>query len=165
MSAYRAAGRPGREPASARAMLALSVAALASLGGCSHLAPRLTAPTLTLTSVTFLGGSLQDQHLQLTLHVENPNSRSIPVASLEAHLDLAGQPFATGVSDAAFTLPPDGQTDVVLDVTANLGNGLAIAADAMLRRSVDYHLYGQVHLRSLLVHTLHFNQNGRVRLR
>lgn len=160
----RAALRAWRPGGGARSLgAALGAAALCS---CATLEPHLQAPTLSLASVQLQGGNVAAEQLQLQLQVDNPNDREISVSHLEVHLDLAGQPFANGVSDAPFTLPARGSTSVVLDVTADLTHALGIAADAMLRRRVDYHLYGTVHLRNtLLVHVIDFKHDGEVRLR
>jgi LEA14-like dessication related protein len=134
------------------------------LGGCHLLVPKLQPPGVTVTGVNLQGGNLRGQHLQVYLHVENPNDRTIAVESLTAHLDLAGQPFATGVSDQPFTLPSLGATDIVVDVTADMSNALVIAAAAISHSMIDYRLYGEVHLAHSLVTTLNFAHSGRLRL-
>jgi len=150
----------------AAALLGAGLAAW--LGGCATLMPRLAPPHLTVTSVRLQHGNLRQQQIQLTLRVVNPNDRTIAVRGLTVNLNLAGMPFASGVSDAAFTLPALGQTDFTLDVTANLASALAIVAASMAHRVVDYRVYGEVHLQKGLVQglvrNLHFNQTGRVRL-
>ncbi|HEX4025505.1 MAG TPA: LEA type 2 family protein [Steroidobacteraceae bacterium] len=144
------------------ALLAAGVAAW--LGGCATLVPKLEPPRLLVTGVRLRHGNLQHQQLQLALHVINPNDRAIAVRGLTINLDLAGTPFASGQSDAAFTLPALGQTDFTLDVTANVASALLIVAANMSHRTLDYRVYGEVHLQKGLVRNLHFNQTGRVRL-
>jgi LEA14-like dessication related protein len=148
--------------------LAFALGLAAWLGGCATLTPKLSAPRLTVTAVRLQSGNLQQQRIQLSLHVVNPNDRSIGVRGLEVNLDLAGAPFASGVSDAAFTLPALGETDFTLDVTANVTNALVIVAASMAHRAVDYRIHGRIHLQKGLVQglvrNLHFNQAGRVRL-
>jgi len=138
------------------------------LGGCASLMPRLAPPQLQVVGVRLQHGNLRQQQIQLTLHVVNPNNRTIAVRGLTVNLDLAGMAFASGTSDAAFTLPALGQTDFVLDVTTNLANALVVLAARMSHRLVDYRVYGEIHLQKGLVQglvrNLHFNQTGRVRL-
>ena len=112
----------------------------------------------------FGGGNLQQQPIRLTLHAINPNDRAIAIRDIECNLELAGTPFAQGVSDAAFTLPALGETDFTLNVTANLNNVLAALAGGLGHHMVDYRLYGQVRLQGGLVRTIPFDQKGRVRL-
>ncbi|MGH8207386.1 MAG: LEA type 2 family protein [Steroidobacteraceae bacterium] len=147
---------------------ALAGGLAAWLGGCATLIPKLDPPQLLVTRVRFLHGNLQRQQIQLTVHVVNPNDRALAVRGLSINLQLAGMPFASGISDAAFTLPALGQTDFTLDVTANVATALTIVAASMAHREVDYRAYGEVHLQKGLVQglvrNLHFNQTGRVRL-
>lgn len=148
-----------------RVLVALSLAAAAvALGGCAAIVPRLMPPRLTITAVRLQGGSLNHQRVQLQVHVSNPNDRTISVSGIDASVDLAGMPFATGVNEAPITLPPRGDTDFVLDVTANAANALVVLADSLGHRSVAYHLYGDLHLQHSLMRTIHFSHDGRVRL-
>lgn len=142
----------------------LLLIACVALAGCAALLPKLVAPQLTVNGVNFEGGDLLQQQLQLSLHVTNPNDRAIAVRGITVNLDLAGVPFAMGVSDAAFVLPAHGETDFALNVSANVSNALGVLAAGMAHRAVDYRVYGQVHLGQGLVRTLQFSHNGRVRL-
>ncbi len=166
MNAQRTIGRRRLLSAVATGLLAAGLAGC--LGGCASLMPKLEPPRLSVTSVRFMHGNLQRQQIQLTVHVVNPNNRALAVRAITINLDLAGLAFATGVSDAAFTLPALGQTDFTLDVTANAATALVIVAASMAHRVVDYRAYGEVHLQKGLVQglvrNLHFNQSGRVRL-
>jgi LEA14-like dessication related protein len=150
-------------PAAAFSMLTLAALAVATLSGCASIAPRLVAPEVTITAVRFEGGSLSHQQLQLTAHVYNPNDRAIPVESLSADVELNGMAFATGVTDAAFVLPPKGAYDVVFDVTADMGTGLIALAARMAHRELPYRIHGEVHLQRGLVRLLHFSHSGDLR--
>jgi len=133
-------------------------------GGCAALVPHLQPPTLTVSAIEFAGGDLQRQQMHLTLHVVNPNARDIAIRGIDCSFEVEGQPFAQGSSDAAFTLPASGETDFGLNVTADLNSALMALAGGFGHHTVDYHLYGQVHLAGGLVRTIPFDQKGRVRL-
>ena len=107
---------------------------------------------------------MQQQQMHLTLHVVNPNAREIAIRGIDCTIELEGQPFAQGSTEAAFTLPASGETDFGLNVTANLNNALVALAGGLGHKTVDYHLTGQVHLGGGLVRTIPFDQEGRVRL-
>jgi LEA14-like dessication related protein len=158
----RLTGMRGRiaAPRALAAMLALSL----TLAACATLAPRLTPPTLSISEVRLRGGGLRHEQVQLRFHVDNPNDRSISVRSIAVSVELAGMPFATGLSEAPFTLPARGDTDVVLDVTANVDRALLLFAGGLTHRAVAYHLYGELHLQHSLVRTIHFSHDGRVSL-
>jgi len=151
-----------RSSPSSRPSLRLLCAGL--LCGCATIVPQLQPPLLTVTAIAFAGGTLQQQQMHLTLHVVNPNARAIAVRGIDCRLELEGQLTAAGASDAAFTLPASGETDFGLNVTANLNNVLLALSSGFSHSTVDYHLYGQVHLSEGLVRTIPFDQKGRVRL-
>jgi len=132
--------------------------------GCASLLPKLEPPLLSVTAVEIAGGTLQQQQLHLTLHVVNPNAREIAVRGIDCNLELSGQAFAAGSTDTAFTLPASGETDFGLNVTANLNTALLALLSGLGHKTVDYHLYGQVHLGSGLVRNIPFDQRSRLRL-
>jgi LEA14-like dessication related protein len=132
--------------------------------GCTAMLPHLEPPSLTVTAVEFAGGSMQQQQMHLTLHVVNPNAREIAIRGIDCWFEIEGQPFAQGSTEAAFTLPASGETDFGVNVTANLNNALMALAGGFGHHTVDYHLYGQVHLGGGFVRTIPFDQKGRVRL-
>jgi len=136
----------------------------AAVAGCATVLPKLEAPRLTVTRVVVGGGNAQQQQIRLTFHATNPNDRAIAIRSVECHLELQGAAFAQGATDAAFTLPPLGDTDFDLNVTANLNTVLAAFAGGFTHHVVDYRVYGQVHLQGGVLRTIPFDQKGRVRL-
>ncbi len=134
------------------------------LGACAAMLPRLEPPQLTVTRVDLVGGDLQQQQVHLTLHVVNPNARAIDVRGIDCNLDLNGEAFAAGSTEAAFTLPASGSTDFGLNVTANLDAALVALLSGLGHKTVDYRMYGQVHLSGGLVRNIPFEQKGRVKL-
>jgi len=143
---------------------ALTATLLVALAGCATMLPKLTAPTLAVTGVVIGGGNSQQQQIRLTFHASNPNDRAIPIRSIECNLELEGAAFAQGATDAAFTLPALGEADFDLNVTANVNAVLAALASGFGRHTVDYRVYGQVHLQGGVLRTIPFDQKGRVRL-
>lgn len=136
----------------------------AAVAGCATMLPKLEAPRLTVTSVVIGGGNIQQQQIRLTFHATNPNDRAIPIRSIECNLELEGAAFAHGATDAAFTLPPLGETDFDVNVTANLNTVLAALAGGFGHHAVNYRVYGQVHLQGGVLRTIPFDQKGSVRL-
>jgi LEA14-like dessication related protein len=146
------------------AWIALMVTMAAALAGCASMLPKLAAPALVVTGVVIGGGNLQQQQIKLTFHATNPNNRPIPIRSIECNLELEGSAFAQGTTDSPFTLPPLGEADFDVNVTANLNTVLAALAGGFGHHTVDYRVYGQVHLQGGLLRTIPFDQKGRVRL-
>jgi LEA14-like dessication related protein len=136
----------------------------ALLGGCATLLPRLEAPRLTLLAVTINAVGPLQQQLRLTMHAENPNARAIAVRGIDITLEISGGRVAQGATAEAFNLPAQGATDFDLDVTADLNEALRLMTAALGHHSVDYRLYGTVHLQGGILSTLPFDQHGSVRL-
>jgi len=126
--------------------------------------PQLQPPTLTVTAVAFGGGNVQQQQVHLTLHAVNPNARDIDVRGIDCALELEGQPFATGASDAAFRLRSLGESDFGMNVTANLNNALPALLSGISHSTVDYRITGRIHLGAGLVRSIAFDHKGRIRL-
>jgi LEA14-like dessication related protein len=145
-------------------LAALMATMVAGLAGCASMLPKLQAPTLVVTAVVIAGGTIQQQQVRLTFHATNPNDRAIPIRRIECNLELEGTAFAHGATDAAFTLPPLGDADFDLNVTANLNTVLTALAGGFGHHTVDYRVYGQVHLQGGMLRTIPFDQKGRVRL-
>ena len=157
--------RSSRLRLAASALAVLAAAMLATtLSGCASMLPKLQPPTLAVTGVVIGGGNIQQQQIRLTLHAVNPNDRAIPIRSIECNLELEGAAFAQGTTDAAFTLPALGETDFDLNVTANVNTVLAALASGFGHHTVDYRIYGEVHLQGGIVRNIPFDQKGRVRL-
>ena len=143
---------------------ALAATLLVALAGCASMLPKLQAPTLVITQAVIGRGNLQQQQIRLTFHASNPNDRAIAIRSIECNLELEGAEFAQGTTDAAFTLPALGEADFNLNVTANVNAVLGALASGFGHHTVDYRVYGQVHLQGGVLRTIPFDQKGRVRL-
>jgi LEA14-like dessication related protein len=143
-----------------------AVIALASLAlaACTLFVPKLVAPKLEVTAVTFIGGNLLQQRLRLGLHAINPNNTGVLVNRIDCHLEILGTPLADGTTESAFTLPPHGEADFVLNVSAQLANAMGLISAASNHSTVEYRLYGEVHFGSGFVRTLPFDERGQVRL-
>ena len=141
---------------------AACVAALLLLGACA-LTPKFTPPRLSVASVRLEGGDLWEQRLKVRMHVENPNPRALPVKGLDYTLEVAGQPFATGVAATSFVVPAMGEAEFDMNVTTNLAGALMklLAHGAEGRgQSVEYRLTGKVSLSVGLMRSIPFDEHG-----
>jgi LEA14-like dessication related protein len=146
--------------------LAAAVLAVLLQVSCA-LSPKLEAPTLSIVAVQLTSGTLWEQHLKVHLHVHNPNDRALSVKSLEYSLEVDGQPFASGLSDAGFVVPALGEAEFDMSMTTNVAGTLikllGRGPDA-LGQSVPYRLKGKVSLAQGLLRTIPFDQSGAFRL-
>jgi LEA14-like dessication related protein len=142
------------------------LAAAALLGSCA-LTPRFTPPRLSIADVQLEGGDLWEQRLRVRVHVENPNTRPLPVKALEYTLEVAGQPLARGASAASFIVPAMGESDFDTNVTTNLAGTLLTLlgrGPEGLGQSVEYRLTGKVSLSEGLMRSIPFDERGSFRL-
>jgi LEA14-like dessication related protein len=145
-------------------VLVLAATWVASLSGCATLLPKLEPPRLTLQAVTINAISPTQQQLRLRVHAENPNARAITARLIECTLEVAGARVAQGATTAVVSLPAQGATDFDVDVTADLSQALLLMTSALGHHSVDYRIYGTVHLQGGILSRVPFDQRGRVRL-
>ncbi len=139
----------------------------ALLGSGCALSPKLEPPTLSIVAVQLTSGTLWEQRLKVRMRVHNPNDLALPVKSLEYALEVEGQPFASGMSDASFVVPALGQAEFDMSMTTNVAGTLiqllGRGPDAR-GQSVAYHLTGKVTLAHGLLRSIPFEQRGSFRL-
>jgi LEA14-like dessication related protein len=132
------------------------VALMLCLAGC---VPKFERPILNVSSIELKGGNLLSQNFLVKFQVQNPNDRALPVSGLHAELDVAGERVASGVSNRAFVVPPKGETEFDMTITANMA--LAVLKLANQRAdSIDYGVTGAASLDLPFLHDLPFHQTG-----
>lgn len=132
------------------------------LCGCAVLAPKFEKPSLEVADIRMLDGNLFSQTFLVTLRIQNPNDQALPVKGLWADLKVAGEPFASGVTNRAFTVPALGQSEFELRVNANLALGVLklLSSSQDRRNSIDYELDGKVSVDLPFMRSIPFHQNG-----
>jgi len=132
--------------------------------GCAAFVPKLKTPHLAIESVELEHGDLLTQYLKVRMRVANPNDMALPIKGLSYRIEVDGEELARGVSSAAFTVPPLGEADFDMDVTANLAGAL-IRLLAHRDSGIDYHITGKVDLARGFLRSVPFDEHGRFALR
>jgi LEA14-like dessication related protein len=140
----------------------LVIAAALTLSGCSLFVPRLEKPTLSVVSVQMLKGDLWHQELKVRLRVQNPNDRALPVKGLTYELDVDDQEFAHGTSGDSFVVPPRGEAEFDLGVSANMAS-LLVKVLGQNEKQVDYRITGKIALSAGLLRSFSFDEHGSFR--
>ena len=122
-------------------------------------APRFERPNLTVIGIEMQGGNFFQQNFLVKLQVQNPNDRALPVSGLHAELNVRGERIASGVSNKAFVVPPMGQSEFDVTVTANMAVALLQLANQH-SDSIDYEVTGSANLDLPFMHDLPFRQTG-----
>ncbi len=129
--------------------------------GCT---PKFERPNLSVTSIDMQSGNLLHQSFLVKFQVQNPNPRPLPVSSLHAELNVAGERIASGVSNRSFVVPPMGQMEFDMTITANMALALLKLANQQ-SDSIDYEVTGAASLDLPLLHNLPFRQTGSLSLK
>jgi LEA14-like dessication related protein len=140
-------------------LLVLTTAALAS---CSAMLPKLEPPKVDLVGVTIEGGNFKAERLGFTLEVMNPNNRSLAVERIDYVLTLSGVDFGTGTSAEPFTLAALGQTEVQLEVTADLAKAMQAVLSHLGEPTLDYQVSGHVKLANSVLPPFPFTAHGHI---
>jgi LEA14-like dessication related protein len=114
-------------PPRRRALLACVALAPLVLSGCATL-PGRDPPQVTVAGIEPLEGEGMEMRMLVKLRVQNPNDAPITYDGASVQLAVFGKSFASGVSDAAGTVPRFGETVVSIPVTISM---FAIARQAM----------------------------------
>jgi len=142
--------------------------AAALLPGACALSSKFTTPKLSVVDVQIEHGDLWEQRLKVRVRVQNPNDRRLPVKGLEYTLEVEGQQFASGASEASFVVPPMGEAEFDMNVTTHLAGTLLKLlgrGSDTLGQSVAYHLTGRIALSQGLMRSIAFEERGSFSLR
>ena len=104
------------------------VAAALLLASCASLQTR-DPLQVTMAGVESLPGEGMEVRLMVKLRVQNPNDAAIDFNGVALTMDVQGKTFASGVSDAAGSVPRFGETVVAVPVT--------ISTFRLIRQAID----------------------------
>lgn len=120
--------------------------AIVLLGGCATLAGR-DPVQVQLVGLDPLDGEGMELRFACKLRVQNPNDTPIDYSGVFIDVQVRGSSFATGVSDAAGTIPRYGDVVLSVPVTASalrlarVGIGLFVGGPG---NRIDYVLKGKI---------------------
>jgi LEA14-like dessication related protein len=121
--------------------------------------PKFERPNLSVVSIEMQSGNLLRQNFQVKFQIQNPNDRALPVSGLHAELNVGGERIASGVSNQPFVVPPQGQSEFDMTITANMALALLKLSNQQTD-SVDYEVTGAASLDLPFMHNLPFHQTG-----
>ena len=147
-----------------RGLLPPALAALAMIAGCAGLA--LQEPlNVNLVGLEPIEGQGMEARFAAKVRVQNPNDTPIDFNGVSITLDVRGERFATGVSDASGTVPRFGDTVLTVPVSVPVASvvrqvlGLVSGGD---RTRLDYRVRGRLHSPTLGSYS--FDSRGELRL-
>jgi LEA14-like dessication related protein len=134
---------------------------------CSLVAAKFERPEVSVVNVELVSGNLFQQNFLVKLNIQNPNSRALPVTSLHAELNVAGERLASGVSNRPFVVPAGGATQFDMMITANMALALLKLSQRADNQSdsIDYEMTGSASIDLPFLRDLPFHQTGSLSLR
>ena len=97
-----------------------AVAVLLSACAATH----FQAPDVTPTAVELQDVRIDQQRVKVTLHMQNPNDRALPVKWAKCALEIEGVEVGRGETSAPFNIPAHGEDDIDMIVTTNLAKSV-----------------------------------------
>jgi len=137
-------------------------AAAALVGACA--AVHFQTPDITPTAVELMDAQLNEQQFKVTLHVQNPNDRALPIKSVNCSLQIQGVEVGRGESTAPFSVPAHGESDFDMIVTANLAASMPNLILRLARGGElpSYRLSGNVNPDITLLPPIPFSKSGQI---
>ena len=156
-----------RTPRLSAVPLAGALVGAALLGACTLIGPPFERPQLSIVGVQLTDAQLLEQHFIVTLRVQNPNGRALPIRAIECTIELAGERFGQGMNAAAFTVPGHGEASFDMLVSTNLAASLPRLLPRLkdAREPLAYRLAGTVSTDLAFLRSIPFDQGGELHLR
>ena len=126
----------------------------------------LQAPDITPTAVELVDVALDQQRFKVTLHVQNPNDRALPIKSVKVALEIEGVEVGRGESTEPFNVPAHGETDFDMIVTTNVASSLPDLLVRVVRggKLPSYRLSGTVNPDIAYLPPIPFSKSGQITL-
>ena len=119
---------------------------LFAMAGCAGLGQRLEPPQVKLATIRVEEFSVLETVFEIHLRVFNTNDTALQIKGLQCELEINGQPFAMGVSDADVAIPSYGTQLVPLRAYASLFDIIKSVQGMQNQDQLKYHLKGKVRL-------------------
>jgi LEA14-like dessication related protein len=126
----------------------------------------LQAPDITPTAVDLVEVALDQQRFKVTLHVQNPNDRALPIKYVKVALEVEGVEVGHGESSEPFNVPAKGETDFDMIVTTNVASSVP---DLLIRvarggKLPSYRISGTVNPDIAYIPPIPFSKSGQITL-
>jgi LEA14-like dessication related protein len=134
------------------------------LSGCAVF--HFQAPNITPTAVELIDVQLDQQHFKVSMHVQNPNDRALPIKSANCTLELEGVQVGRGETTQPFNVPAHGETDFDMVVTTNFATSVPDLLLRVARRGElpSYRISGSVNPDITLLPPIPFSKSGQIEL-
>ena len=136
------------------------------LSACSTLKPLdFEDPSVTVNSVRVIPSEGVAPQFEISLHIINPNSISLPLKGVAYSVSVEDKKILTGVSNKLPVIEAYGEGDVTLRASANLLNSIRLITSLMQKNSdkVTYTLDAKLDL-GTLIPDIRISEKGEITL-
>ncbi len=123
-----------------------TVLCLLTMAGCAGVGRRLEPPRVKLATIRLEEFNVLETVFEVGLRVFNTNDTALKIKGIECELEINGQPFALGVSDADVEIPSYGTELVLMHVYASVLDIIKSAQGMQDQDQLKYHIKGKVRL-------------------
>ncbi len=144
---------------SSRARATAVLFILVVIAGCARFGDAIP-PQVRLADLRPLSGGLLEQRFRLDLRVTNPNDFALDIRAVSVDLDLNGQPFASGLSNQATTVPALGNVVVPVELSSGILDVVRQLLGMSQSTEFSYHMKGTAYLGGIGRDDVPFEQSG-----
>lgn len=141
-------------------LLAVSVLLVVGCAGVSA----LKEPSVALTGIQMLDGTVFEQRLAIKLRIGNPNNVDLALDGLTFTLEVNGEQLAEGYSRDAVVVPRLGHATVRVVATITLLDMVRQALALGEARQLTYRMSGEVYLSGGFGRSVAYEKKGALRL-
>ena len=123
-----------------------TIMVLAAMYGCAGVGQRLEPPRVKFATIRVQEFNVLETVFEVRLRVFNTNETALQIKGIECELEINGQPFAIGVSDADVEIPSYGTQLLPLHVYASVFDIIKSVQGLQDQDQLKYQIKGKVRL-------------------
>jgi LEA14-like dessication related protein len=137
------------------------------LNSCAGVGQQLDPPRISLANISVQEVTGLETAFQIQLRVFNANDIDLKVRGIKAELEINGQPFATGVSNAPVEIPSYGTELVTVTVYSSVIKMFRSVYGLKESEELKYRLNGKIRVsgNNMMPTSLPFESEGQVSLK
>jgi LEA14-like dessication related protein len=145
----------------------LMLPSMCLLVACAAPVTLVDSPSVRLTGIESGRMNFDRQTFVLGFDISNPNTFPLPVKELNYNVKIAGQQFASGKTEGAFTVPSNGDSSFAISVDLNImqqSSQIGTLLRAGSQGFVSYELDGSLAVDIPLARPIPFSGKGTISL-
>ena len=124
----------------------------------------IKTPEIQVVGIQLIEGGLLEQHYRVKLRLDNPNRIALPVKVFRYRVELVGERFLKGQTEAPFRIPARGATEFEVNARTSLVRLGRSLVNLLMRpySGIDYRISGDIDLGLPMLRSVPFSHRGNV---